>query len=1120
MRHFLIYAAVLAPLWAASVSAQQPRPSGGVGKGDSLKELPLKPARKLSFRTEEGTWISLDVSPDGRTIVFDLLGDLYTMPIAGGMARRITEGMPFDGQPRYSPDGKSIAFVSDRSGAENLWIIDADGRNLRAVTQGDKSSFASPEWTPDGEYIVASKDRSWPTFSGYDLYLYHQHGGAGVKLTLTAVTGPPFPGRRPSPDNFMGAAFGKDPRYIYVAVKLGRFGYNLQLPTWQVAVYDLETGKTFFRTDAPGSGMRPVLSPDGKYLVYATRLESATALRLRDLASGDEAWLAKEVQHDDQESRYTRDLMPGASFTPDGKALITSYGGKIWRVEVPSGKATQIPFTVDVDLDLGPRVSFEYPLNDSILTVQQIRGARPSPDGKLLVFTALDKVWVMDLPDGKRRRLTTMRSGEHSPVWSPDGRWIAFVTWSDQGGHVYRARADGTGKPQRLTQQSAFYEKLNYSPEGKKLIVARGPRQHRVEAEEPDFSPASGIELVWLPAEGGETTTITPLSYYGYPHFTRDNSSRIYIYEPEDGLVSMRLDGTDRKSLLKVTGFTFTPAGGQPFPEPADEVLISPAGDRMLAQVNSNLWLITAPVLGGQTLTVSITNPAAAPVPVKRVTRIGGDFIGWVDHGRSFYYSSGHSYFTYNLPLADSLVRDSTAKADSLKKAQGDAAEKLDSARVVDTTKKAKPAYEPTRVDVVITVPRDRPSGTVVLRGGRIITMKGNDVIENGDVVVRNNRILAVGPSGSIPLPRDVKTIDVAGKTIIPGWVDIHAHMWTSWGIHRSQVWQYLANLAYGVTTTRDPQTGTTDVLSYGDLVETGEILGPRIFSTGPGVFWSDEISSLDDARDVLRRYSDYYNTHTIKQYMTGDRKVRQSVIMASKELGLMPTSEGGLDFKKNLTEAIDGYPGHEHSYPIFPLYRDVVELLSKSGITATPTLLVNYGGPFAENYFYERYDIHKDEKLRRFTPHVEVDRRALRRPGWFREDQYVFPKIAQQAGKIVAAGGRVGLGGHGQLQGLGVHWELWAVASGGMPPHDVLRVGTLFGAEAIGLGRELGSIEPGKFADLQVLDANPLTDIKNTNTVRYVMKNGRLYEAETLREIWPRQREMERPWWKEPDAL
>jgi hypothetical protein len=254
-----------------------------------------------------------------------------------------------------------------------------------------------------------------------------------------------------------------------------------------------------------------------------------------------------------------------------------------------------------------------------------------------------------------------------------------------------------------------------------------------------------------------------------------------------------------------------------------------------------------------------------------------------------------------------------------------------------------------------------------------------------------------------VQVPAGATEIDLAGRTVLPGWVDIHAHLRPAFGVHKTQVWEYLANLAYGVTTTRDPQTGTTDVLSYGDLVETGDILGPRIFSTGPGVFWSEDISSLDQARDVLRRYSEFYDTHTIKQYGAGDRKVRQWVIMAAKELGLMPTSENYLDFKKNLTEAMDGYPGAEHSYPIFPLYKDVVQVIAGSGITYTPTFLVSFGGPSGEDYWYERHDVLADTKLARFTPRAEILQRGLRRGGWFHESQYVFKPEAEQVAKIVA---------------------------------------------------------------------------------------------------------------------
>ena len=220
--------------------------------------------------------------------------------------------------------------------------------------------------------------------------------------------------------------------------------------------------------------------------------------------------------------------------------------------------------------------------------------------------------------------------------------------------------------------------------------------------------------------------------------------------------------------------------------------------------------------------------------------------------------------------------------------------------------------------------------------------------------------------------PGGAKIIDVTGKTLLPGFVDTHYHaQGLIWEIHPAQHWEYLTTLAYGVTTTRDPQTQTTDVLSYQDRVESGGMLGPRVYSTGPGVGIPDgeNIRDLDHARTVLKRYSQYWDTKTLKMYMSGNRQQRQWIIMAAKELGIMPTTEGGLDFKLELTHAMDGYPGVEHALPIAPLYNDVVELFKASQTTNTPTLLVSYGGPFGENYYYATENVHGDAKLRHFLP-------------------------------------------------------------------------------------------------------------------------------------------------------
>ena len=213
MRFALALAATLlaAP---AVVTAQQDTTKTTPPKPDSSMKpagLPLVPTRSVKFTTSEGTWMSVDVSPDGKTLVFDLVGDLYTVPITGGTATRLTSGTAFDGTPTWSPDGKSIAFVSDRSGADNVWVVDADGKHPRAITTGDNTQYLSPRWMPDGKYIVVSKAAGL-----FDLWLYHKDGGKGIKMTQSTTTAP-NPNAPQIPNNYVGPAPAPAGRVVSVA---------------------------------------------------------------------------------------------------------------------------------------------------------------------------------------------------------------------------------------------------------------------------------------------------------------------------------------------------------------------------------------------------------------------------------------------------------------------------------------------------------------------------------------------------------------------------------------------------------------------------------------------------------------------------------------------------------------------------------------------------------------------------------------------------------------------------------------------------------------------------------------------------------------------------------------
>jgi len=1175
----------------------QTRAQNDKAAADAVKNkgLPLLTDRSLTFTTSEATWLSLDLSPDGKTIVFELLGDLYTLPVTGGEATRITSGQAYDMQPAFSPDGKKLVFISDRNGAENVWIANADGTKPRAITTTERENYMSPAWAPDGEYVIAAK--------GAQLWIYHESGGSGVQMTGVASTpAPPAGGAAPAAPAILGPAFGNDPQSLWVNIRGNVRGglsprliadeseadYDPHTPLrssarvvgpYQVAQLDREDGKLLVRTHEHEGAFRPVPSPDGKWLVYSTRHDARQALKLIDLSTGEDRWLTMDVQRDDSQGggARDRDVYPKSAFTPDSKSLITSYDGKIWRVAVPSAEAVEIPFTAKVDQQIGPLVKFDYPIDDEKLKVSQIRGARPSPDGKRIAFTALDRLWIADLPQGRgtkkekpaaaggdaaakpkeeagdkpaaetapkpaaetaakpeaeappapiatirnAKRLTTSTDVEHGPTWSPDGQFIAYVTWNDDdGGRIYRVRADGSAQPERLTSVAAFYDKVTYSRDGSRLIGVRGSKMHRIRTLE-DFGSHSGfaeLEYVWLPAAGG---TVTRIAWAGSgstqqgretPHAGPD-PNRVYVWAGSEGLLSMRFDGTDVKPIVKVTAPS---TGGQGPPPTPDEVILSPDGKRALVRANRNVFLITVPPVGGAVPTVSAATSSS--VPTWRITKVGGDFVGWTGDSKAAYFSIGRSFFLHDIStqadvdVANRVKAETEAERAAAPAPADKPADKPDAPKPPAAPKIPTLEYEPHRVDVEIVVDKDKPQGTIALRNARIITMKGDEVIARGDIVIKNNRIVAIGPSGKVAIPSDAVVRNVTGKTIMPGLVDIHAHTWVAWGVHRSQVSQFLAQLAFGVTTQRDPQTSSEDAMTYQDLMDTGQLIGPRLYSTGPGIFAADNIKSLDEARDVLRRYSDHHNTKTIKQYMVGDRKVRQWVIMAAKELGLTPTTEGGSNFTMNLTLMQDGYAGLEHTLPISPFFKDVVTLGAASKITYTPTLIVSYGGPTGRQYYLTTTDVDHEQRLRRFTPHDELDK--WKNTDWNREDQYVFPLHAKQLAKWSAGGGKLGLGSHGEVQGIGTHWELWMMASGGIKPHAILKAATIDSADAIGFAKDLGSLEAGKLADLLILDANPLDDIKNSAKIAEVMKNGRLYDAATLNETYPRKKELEPQWW------
>ncbi|HEX5760288.1 MAG TPA: amidohydrolase family protein [Thermoanaerobaculia bacterium] len=1015
---------------------------------------PPGPREEVTIDVAEGTWMSVDVSPDGKEVVFDLLGDLYVVPIGGGEARALTADIAWQEQPRYSPDGKRIAFTSDQGGGDNVWIADRDGKNPQQVSKETFRLLNSPDWSPDGEYIVARKHFTSQRSAGAgEMWLYHRSGGEGLQLTK----------RRTQQKDSGEPVFSPDGRYLYYsddATPGEIFEYNKD-PNSQIYVIqrlDRKTGKTEELVTGSGGAVRPTPSPDGKLLAFIRRVRGKSVLHLHDLASGEEWPLHDGMERDMQETWAIHGVYPGMSWTPDSRSIVFWAGGKIRRIDVASRKVSDIPFHVRATKQTTPALRFPQEVAPARFATKMLRWVEVSPKGDRAVFQTLGKLWVRDLPNGKPRRLTRQDEHfEHFPAFSRDGRSIVYTTWDDEELGRVRVVSAAGGDGRTIVDAPGHYADPAFSPDGKQVVYAKiGGGFLRT----PAWSRETGIYRV--PAGGGEPERITEDGVR--PHFGAE-SDRVYLLRlgPENKrlLASVGLDGKDERTHLQS--------------EHASEYRVSPDG-RWVAWTE-RFQVYAAPfVPTGQTVDIG---PKAAALPLKQVTRDGGSYLHWSGDSQKLHWSLGPELFTRSL-------RDTFA--------------------FLEGAPKELPEPPTEGVDLGFEVPADVPSGTVAFTGARLVTMRGDEVIEDGTVVVERNRIVAVGPRAQVEVPRGAHVVDAAGKTIIPGLVDVHWHgAFATDDIVPEENWGNLASLTFGVTTIHDPSNDTGSTFAAAEMARAGLVTAPRIFSTGTILYgattaFTAVIDKLEEARGHLRRMK-AAGAFSVKSYNQPRRDQRQQVIAAARELEMMVVPEGGSLFQHNMNMVVDGHTGIEHSIPVPAVYADVKQLWPPTGVGYTPTLVVGYGGLWGEEYWYATTNVWEDPRLTKFVPREFLDERSRRRRTAPAEEWGHFNN-ARVAAELSKLGVKVNVGAHGQREGLAAHWEIWMLAQGGLTPMEALRSATLTGAWYLGMDKDIGSLEPGKLADLAVLDANPLEDIKNSRTVSQVMVNGRLYDAETMNQI------------------
>jgi imidazolonepropionase-like amidohydrolase/Tol biopolymer transport system component len=1026
---------------------------------------PPGPRTEVAIDVDEGTWMAVEVSPDGREIAFDLLGDIYVLPIAGGEARALTHSIAWEMQPRYSPDGKHIAFTSDQGGGDNIWVMDRDGKNPRQVTKESFRLLNSPVWTPDGQYIAARKHfTSTRSLGAGEIWLYHRTGGDGLQMV-----------KRPNDQKDIGEpAFSPDGRYLYYSQDITPgpiFQYNKD-PNTEIYVIqrlDRQTGETERFVTGAGGSIRPTPSPDGKHLAFIRRVRYKSVLHLRDVRTGEEWPVYEELDRDMQTAWAIHGVYPGMAWTPDSRAVVFWAGGKIRRLDAGTRQTAVIPFQVKTTRAVTEAVRFPVTVAPEKFDTKMLRWVQTSPRGDRVLPETLGKIWLKDLPEGKPRRLT--RQNDHLeiyPSFSRDGRSVAYTTWDDRKLGTVRVAPAAGGEGRAVVDRPGHYVEPVFTPDGKQIVYRRIAGGY---LRTPAHSHERGVYRV--PAGGGSGTNEPVLITKNgeSPHFGAD-SDRVFLLRLADNkrqLASLELDGSDERVHLQS--------------EWANEFQVSP-DSRWVAFVERFHVYVAPFVLTGQSVELG---PKTTAVPLKRVTRDAGSWLHWSGDSATLHWALGPELFSLALKNAFTFLEGAPEK-------------------LPDPPAHGTPIGFEAKTDV--------PTGTVAVVGARIVSMRGDEVIEDGTVVFAGNRIRAVGPRANTPVPAGAHVIDGKGKTVLPGLVDVHWHGdFGSEEIIPEQNWNLDATLAFGVTTIHDPSNQTSTTFAAAQMGRAGLLRAPRVFSTGTILYgattaFTAPVENLEDARTHLRRMQ-AVGAFSVKSYNQPRREQRQQIIAAARELGMMVVPEGGSLYHGNMTMIVDGHTGIEHSIPVGSIYDDVRQLWKATEVGYTPTLVVGFGALEGENYWYAKTNVWENERLLTFVPREIVDERSRRRT-LVPEEEWGHIQNAQIAAGLQDLGVGVQIGAHGQREGLGAHWEMWMFVQGGMTPFEALRAATLDGARYLGLDREIGSLEPGKLADLIVLDANPLEDIRNTESVRWVIANGRVYDARTMDEAGnhPKKRE------------
>jgi Tol biopolymer transport system component/imidazolonepropionase-like amidohydrolase len=953
--------------------------------------------KPISINLREGTNMAAALSPDGRTLMIDLQGSLWTLPASGGPAKRVTDEFLDARQPAWAPDNRRVAFQGYADGVWHIYVMNADGSGLGAITSGPFDD-REPSWSRDGNRIAFSSDRS----GNYDVFDLDVASGAIRQLTN-------------NPANDYAPAYSPvNATIAFVSERDDRRG-----------VWAIDTATAAERSIAPAAGAvsAPSWNRDGSKVTYNVIANNRSNLVI-----------------DGREITSDEDVFPFRAQWVSATEVLYTADGKIKTRGVAGGDAVPIEFIASVSFTRAP---YKPAVRDfDARSAQPVRGITApviSPDGTEVAFIALGDLWLMPIgpstspaASGAARRLTNDRFVETDPTWSPDGRSIAFSSDRDGTTDLW-VRDVASGADKKVASEAT---KASWAPRGSEIAYINRDGALAITGR---TAPVHGRTFetgrpTWAPEGWIAVTTLQP-----YSTRFREGTNQLLLVSTTGG-APRRLNPVEHHSIGTRTN---------------DGPVWSRDGSKMAFVMDGVMHVMPTTPTGDAT---------GAP---RRLSDDLGNSPSWAADSKRLLYQTPRG-----LKLVD--VTDN---------------------RVTD-------------VPINLTWQPGIPQGRVVVHAGRMFDGKTASLRSDVDIVIRDNRIEQVADHRA-----DLHTgriVDAAGDVVMPGLIEMHAHLSPDYGEKLGRIW-----LAYGITSVRNPASDAYEALEQKESIGAGVRRGPRVFSTGgpfdgSRIYYAGGVPLAGGGQlpQELQKTTEL-GYDLIKTYVRLDDRLQKQVIDFAHANGLPVTSHeiypavaSGADG----VEHIRGTSRRGYSPKVSALnrsYQDVVDLLTQSKMTITPTIGITAGTfPLMLARDPSRLD---DVRFRTLFPESvvrDMERQAKAiPPGDLDRLMGIWRPMGELVRKVVKGGGVVIAGTDSPIfpYALAYHTELEIFQSSGLTPFEVLQTATTRAADALGEGANLGSIEAGKLADLVIVTDDPLVDVKNARKVRTVIKNGEVHTVESL---------------------